>query len=597
VELETKESVPMRTLNRPPPKIELRRGAEGVTYLSSGYALEEPRGLLIDLLAEQAAAQPEATFLAERGADRAWRRLSYAQALRDSGAVATWLIRQRFGPDGPPVMILSENSIEHALLTFGALRAGAAVVPVSPAYSTDPDLGRLGFAIDLTKPGLVFAQDSVRYAGPFKRATAPGRRLFTATSFAAMLGEVDEEALAARRQQLSGDTVAKILLTSGSTGRPKGVVNSHWNLIAGAVMTGQMSEPPEADRVHTIVDWLPWHHTFGGNAVLNGVLRRGGSLYIDGGRPLPGRFQETLDNLREISPSSYSSVPAAYVMLAEALERDAALRKSFFKNLRALSYGGALLPEPLWQRMQRLAVMELGERLPFGSGWGMTETTATGATVYWNVERSGLIGLPLPGVTMKLVPSGDRMEMRIKGPHVAPRYYKNEALDAEAFDDEGFFRTGDAVRWTDPARPIEGLVFAGRLAEDFKLLSGTWVQAGQLRAELLDALQPLAAEVVIAAPDRPWLGALLWLGPGAAKAPDARKALAERLAAFNRARSGSSARIARLLVLTEPPSPSAGEVTDKRSVNQRRVLELRATDVAALYAEPRDPRVILPAQS
>jgi feruloyl-CoA synthase len=586
-------AVPMRTLNRPPPKIDMREGADGIRYVSCGYPFETPDGLLIDHIGRAAAMRPDVTFLAERGPDKAWRRLSYAQALRDTAAIATWFIRHGFGPGGFMAMILSENSIAHALLTFGALRAGVTVVPVSPSYSLEADLRRLDHALDLIQPGFVYAQDAVRYSAALARAAAPGRRIVRGDDeFTEMLDTVDEAAVAERRDQINADTVAKILLTSGSTGKPKGAVNTHGNLIAAMQMARQVAEPFDPARIHTVLDWLPWHHTYGGNANLNGVLRVAGTMYIDGGRPLPGRFAETIENLREVSPTVFGSVPAAYAMLAEALERDADLRRNFFKNLRALSYGGALLPNTLWERMQRLAAMELGERLPFGSGWGMTETTATGTSVYWNIERSGLIGLPLPGVTLKLVPSADRYELRIKGPQIMVRYHRNDQLNAAAFDDEGFFRTGDAVRWIDRRQPLSGLEFAGRLAEDFKLQSGTWVQAGNLRRELLEALQPLVAELVIAAPDRPWLGALVWLGDGAVVSDPVRAQLAERLAQFNRTRKGGSEQVARLMIMQDPPSSSAGEITDKRSINMLRVLERRAQDVASLYAETADSRVV-----
>jgi feruloyl-CoA synthase len=297
--------------------------------------------------------------------------------------------------------------------------------------------------------------------------------------------------------------------------------------------------------------------------------------------------------LREISPTSFGCVPAAFGMLAEAMEQNAALRRSFFKNMRALGYGGALLPQIIWERMQRLAVQEIGELLPFGTGWGMTETTATGVAVYWNTARTGLLGLPQPGVTLKLVPAGDRMELRIKGPQIMSGYYKDAALNAAAFDAEGYFNTGDAVRWVDLQRPIEGLEFAGRIAEDFKLLSATWVQASIVRRDLVEALQPYVADAVICAPDRPWLGALLWLTVPEDAA--VRAALAKKLAAFNRARQGSADTIARLLILNDPPSAEAGEITDKRSINQRLAMQRRASDVALLYTDPLDPRVILPA--
>jgi feruloyl-CoA synthase len=581
---------PIRKLERPEPCVEVRRSVDGVVYLACGLPYEAGLASLIDHLARAAQIRPDTTFLAERDSSRQWRRLTYAAAWRDTAAVASWLIRNGFGPDSAPVMILSENSIEHALLMLGAMRAGVALVPVSPTYSVGRDLQRLGYALELTQPALVFAQDAHRYGAALEFAKAQGRRIICGADFPELLREIDADAVAARRQLINDDTIAKILLTSGSTGRPKGVINTHGNIAGSVQMLRLIGEPFTPERTYTLVDWLPWHHTFGGNAVFNGVIAMAGTLYIDSGRPLPGMFEATIENLREISPTGFGCVPAAFGVLASALERDADLRQKFFKNLRGLSYGGALLPQPTWERMQRLAVQEIGERLPFGTGWGMTETTATGMAVYWNTDRTGLLGLPQPGVTLKLVPAGDRLELRIKGPQIMRGYYKADALNAAAFDEEGFFKTGDAVRWVDAARPIEGLEFAGRTAEDFKLLSGTWVQASIVRRDLVEALQPYVMDAVICAPDHPWLGAMVWLT--VADDAAARAALTDKLAAFNRARQGGADTIARLLILKDPPSPEAGEITDKRSINQRLVLERRPGEVALLYADSLDARIV-----
>jgi feruloyl-CoA synthase len=586
---------PMRKLERPEPRVEVLHGADGVVYMSCGLQYEAGLPSLIDHLARAAEIRPDNTFLAERDASRQWRRLTYANAWRDTAAVATWLIRNGFGPDSPPIMILSENSIEHALLMLGAMRAGVAQVPVSPTYSFGRDLQRLGYALELTQPSLVFAHDAHRYGAALEFAEAPGRRILSGDDFPELLRDVDADAVAKRRALITDDTIAKILLTSGSTGRPKGVINTHGNIAGSVQMLRQIGEPFVPDRTYTLVDWLPWHHTFGGNAVFNGVVAMAGTLYIDSGRPLPGMFEATIENLREVSPTGFGCVPAAFGALASALERDDDLRKKFFKNLRGLSYGGALLPQPTWERMQRLAVQETGERIPFGTGWGMTETTATGMAVYWNTDRTGLLGLPQPGVTLKLVTAGDRMELRIKGPQIMRGYYKAEALNAAAFDEEGFFKTGDAVRWVDAARPIEGLEFAGRIAEDFKLLSGTWVQASLVRRDLVEALQPYVMDAVICAPNHPYLGAMIWLT--VADDAAARAALTDKLAAFNRTRQGSADTIARLLILKDPPSPEAGEITDKRSINQRQVLEGRPHEVALLYADSIDPRMVLAPKS
>jgi len=585
--------IPMRKLDRPTPRIEVRDSKDGVVYLSCGIPYEEGFPTLIEYLEHAKNIRPDTVFLAERTASREWERLTYADAWRKTAAIATWLIRNGFGPGKPGVMILSENSIEHALLTYGALRAGAPVIPVSPTYSFGADLGRLGYALELIEPGLIYAKDGNRYAPALDFSRAPNRRTLTSEGFGELLRDIDEVAVAARRKEITTDTIAKILLTSGSTGKPKGVVNTHGNLAASVQMIKLVSEPFREDRTNTIVDWLPWHHTYGGNAQLNGTLGVAGSLYIDDGRPIPGQFEATIENLREISPTGFGCVPGVYGMLAEALERDADFRHKFFKNLRWMSYGGALLPQPLWERMQRLAVQELGERLPFGTGWGMTETSATGVSVFWNTTRTGLVGLPQPGTHLKLVPVGDRMELRIKGPQIMPRYYRADDLNKEAFDEEGYFRTGDAVRWVNPQQPIEGLEYSGRIAEDFKLLSGTWVQASIVRRDLVAALAPLVMDAVITAPNHPYLGALVWLT--VPETDEIRAALARKLASFNSVRQGSASTIARVLVLKTPPSPEAGEVTDKRSINQRRAMERRAADVTALYAEPRDARVIVPA--
>jgi feruloyl-CoA synthase len=591
--------VPMRKLDRPEPRIETQELPDGSILVRSGIEYVPGPVSLVDYLEQSAQRRPDTTFLAERSGATAWRRLSYGQAWRDSAAIATWLIRHGFGPQGPAIMILSENSIEHGLLTLGALRAGAAVVPVSPTYSFGKDVGvgnepsRLGYALEIINPGLVFAKGA-RYAKALASTGRPGRHLAAEEQMTQWLRDTDDAALARRRAEIGADTIAKILLTSGSTGRPKGAINTHGNLAAAVQMARLVAERDDPNRTYTSCNWLPWHHTFGGNASFNIVMAYAGSLYIDDGRPLPGQFQATIENLREVPVTGFSCVPGAYGMLAEALEQDEDLRHKFFKNLRWLSYGGALLPQPLWDRMQRVAVQEIGERLPFGTGWGMTETSACGVGVYWNTDRTGLIGLPLPGATLKLVPAGDRMEMRIKGPNVMPSYYRAPDLDAQAFDEEGYFKTGDAVRWVDARRPIEGLEFAGRIAEDFKLLSGTWVPASIIRRDLVEALQPFVSDAVICAPNQPSLGALIWL-----TVPDSTKvraAIAHKLSAFNSTRQGSANLIARLLVLEQPPSAEAGEITDKRSINQRRVLEGRGADVAVLYAERADPRVIIPAK-
>lgn len=600
---------PMRVLNRPTPTVFVERRADGSLILSAGRPLPENLPLIIDWLERAALLRPDVTFLAERrGAERRWQPLSYSEAWARTGAIASWLIAQGQGPHSPPVAILSDNSLEHALFLFGALRAGVLVAAISPAYAQAADPARLDHVLDIVAPALVFAQESAHYAQALDRAEQRGARLVTVDgrrgiAFAVLTSCSIDAAVAERRGHITAETPAKLLFTSGSTGLPKAVLNSHGNLAASAEMILAVSEPLADDIVAVALDWLPWHHTWGGNAVLGSIVRIAGSLFIDGGRPVPGRFEETLENLRELQPSSFATVPAAFPLLLDALEGDADLSAKFFKNMQSVGYGGALLPQESFDRLQSIATRQLGTRLPFDCGWGMTETTSTGLMVYWNVERTGVLGLPQPGLLAKLVPmdeepSAPRYELRVKGPNVTPGYYRNAAATAEAFDDEGYFRTGDTARWVDESRPEAGIAFAGRLSEEFKLASGTWVQATTLRSQLIDALQPYVRDLVIAAPDRPWLGALIWLDEAACRAavgsgPAAwRPAVARLLAAFNDRAGGSSGRVRRLLPLVTPPSAAAGEVTDKRSINGRRVLEVRAAEVARLYAEPADPETI-----
>jgi feruloyl-CoA synthase len=381
--------------------------------------------------------------------------------------------------------------------------------------------------------------------------------------------------------RITPDTVAKILFTSGSTGTPKGVINTHRMLCSNQQSWAQLW-PFVEDKPQVIVDWLPWNHTFGGNACFNMMLRNGGTLYIDGGKPAPGLVDVTARNLREISPTMYFNVPRGFDLLMPFLESDAALRKSFFRNLDVLFYAGAALPQNLWERLEKLAIAEKGGELAMLSAWGSTETAPMASCVHHLIERAGVVGNPAPGSSLKLVPAGGKLEVRVKGPNVTPGYFRREDLTREAFDEEGYYRIGDAMRFADRAAPEKGLVFDGRVAEDFKLSTGTWVHVGAVRVKLIAAGDPLIQDAVITGHDRNEIGALVFLSP-AAKDVDVQSKLKDALRKLS-AEGGSSTHPVRLMVMSEPPSIDAGEITDKGYINQRAVLERRAALVERLHS-------------
>lgn len=584
---------------RPPPSATIETRPDGTLRVTCGHPLDAPVPV-VDVLVQRAASSGDTAFLVERDAHGVWQRTSFAAFERRSAAIAGALARMGAGP-GARVAILSENSVAHALVVFAAMRIGATAAPLSPAWSLHDDLTLLRSVAPRVAPTIVFAESGVRFAraldaiAPDERAivTADGTRGRPLADLEASGGAdpAAVDALLAERHALArGNAPAKLFFTSGSTGAPKGVLTTHAMLAAGMAMYGQLAE--RFDPPQVILDWLPWHHVYGGNVQLHHTLFAGGTLWIDGGRPVAGRFAQTLANLRDVSPTLYGSVPVAFTMLADALETDADLRTRFFANLRGLRYGGGSLAQATCERIQRLAIATVGHPIPFSSGWGMTETSGCGIGCWWDVDRTGIIGLPFPGVTLKLVPLDDaRHELRIRGPQVFDGYVDGAP---DAFDDEGFFRTGDATVWDEPAQPLAGLRFAGRLAEQFKLDSGTFVQSGAVRLALLETLALLVREAVVAAPDRPYLGALLWPRATADDPATLHAAIAERLAEYNAHAGGSSRRIERAVLVDEPLAMAAGEVTDKGSVNQRRVLERRAALVDTLYADGPDARVIVP---
>ena len=522
---------------------------------------------------------PERVFLAERGKNDSWQKITYREAYGQVRRVAQALLERGLGPE-KPVAILSDNSIDHALLALGAMHVGVPVAPVSPAYSLmSKDFGKLKYIFELVKPALVFAADAQRF-GPALEAVGA-----KSTPVAELLetnpGSLQERDFA----KVKADSIAKILFTSGSTGQPKGVINTHRMLCANQQMLAQ-AWPFVEDKPPVIVDWLPWNHTFGGSHNFNLVLRNGGTLYIDGGKPVPILVENTVKNLKEIASTMYFNVPRGYDLLLPYLEQDAELRRNFFKQLDVLFYAAAALPQSLWDRLQALAKKENNSRLAMLSAWGSTETSPLATSVHFPMERPGVIGLPVAGCELKLVPAASKLEVRVRGPHVTPGYYQRLDLTKAAFDEEGFYRIGDAVKFADPADPAKGIVFDGRVAEDFKLSTGTWVSAGAVRVKLIAAADPLIQDAVITGHDRNEVGALVFLSP--ATKDMSLVALRARLAgALEKLaqEGGSSTRPARLLIMNEPPSIDANEITDKGYMNQRAVLERRAALVEKLYSD------------
>jgi feruloyl-CoA synthase len=559
-------------------EVDVERRQDGSMVLRSPQKLRALERCVGEWLAKWAQQSPERTFLAERQGD-GWRKLSYAQALDGARRVGEALLERGLGP-GKPLAILSDNSIDHGLLALGAMHAGVPVAPISPAYSLmSKDFAKLKAIFELLRPGLVWADDPKRFAAALGAVGAE------AVPLAPLLDRSPGARIDEAFARVGPDTVAKILFTSGSTGLPKGVINTQRMLVANQQMLAQVW-PFLEDRVQTIVDWLPWNHTFGGNFCFNMMLRNGGSFTIDGGKPAPGLIETTARNLKEVSPTLYFNVPRGFDLLLPFLERDAALRRSFFRDLDMLFYAAAALPQNLWQRLEAMAMAEKNGELAMISSWGSTETAPSAAAVHYHIERAGVIGLPNPGCELKLVPAAGKLEVRVRGPHVTPGYFRRDDLTRAAFDEEGFYRIGDAMKFADPAAPQKGLVFDGRLAEDFKLSSGTWVHVGAVRVKLIAAGNPLIQDAVITGHDRDEVGALVFPSPAAkdlapatlrAKVASALKALA--------AEGGSSMHPVRALITADPPSIDANEITDKGYLNQRAVLERRAALVEKLHAK------------
>ena len=578
------------------PDVLVEHRADGCAVLRATHALPPYPVRLTERLEHWAATAPDRVFLTElAGADR--RRVTYAEALAAVRALAQALLDRGLGEDRP-VLILSGNDIDHALLGLACLHVGVPYAPISPPYSLlSADLVKLRQIVALTTPGLVFVADGAQFQRALDAAVPSGVEVVAVrhlrpgdTAFASLLATTPGPAVEAAAVRPDG--LAKLLFTSGSTGAPKAVINTHRMLCSNQAMIAAhfpflAHEPP------VVVDWLAWSHTFGGNNNFNTVLYHGGTFHIDAGRPVPGQFAPTVAALREVAPTMHLAVPKGWEELARHLRADPALNRHFFSRLRVPFYAAASLPQPLWDELAELSRLATGRTVSMITGLGSTETAPFALCNGPGNTLAGHVGLPVAGVTVKLAPVDGKLEARVRGPSITPGYWRDPERTAAAFDEEGYYRMGDALAWIDPAQPRRGLRFDGRLAEDFKLLSGTWVSVGPLRAQLIAAMAPHVRDVVIAGHDRDDLAALaLPSDPAGATDPAVRAAVAAVLARLMEAATGSATRVMRLAFLDSPLSIDAGEVTDKGSVNQRAVLRCRPDEVAALYADPPPPHVL-----
>ena len=590
-----------------PQRAVVERQADGTLLVTSPRALGPVARTTGDWLDDWALRTPDAVFLAERDGP-GWREVTYAQARRLVRALAGWLLAQDL-PQGATVAVLSGNSVDHGLLALAAQYVGMASAAVAEQYALIPGAhDRLAHVLEVLNPALIYVDDAERYGEALMLAAArevpvlatSTRNAPRAVNDIAVAYASGDAGVDAAHAAVTPGTLAKVLFTSGSTSHPKGVTTTHAMMCVNQAQIAS-AFPLLTHRPPKILDWLPWNHVFGGSHNFNMMLANGGALYIDDGKPTDALFPRTLENMRMHTGTLSFNVPVGYARQLEALRADPALRRDFFDGFEFFFYAGASLPQEVWQGLNELARQELGRVPLMVSSWGMTETAPCCLLVHELVERSGIIGVPVPGVTARLIPEeAGRFELRVKGPNIMPGYFRDAQKSAEVFDAEGYMITGDAVAFVDPGNPDRGLRFDGRISEDFKLTSGTWVRVAALRAAVMTALDGLVADVVITGHDRDELGALLVpaLPAGGAEGtvvedPALLAEVAARMAALATTATGSSSRVGRLLVLGEAPSIADHEITAKGNINTRRLLQRRAALVERLYAaDGADPAVV-----
>lgn len=601
------------------PQLAWDERADGTTVIWRKDPLPPHADRITDRVFHWAHLVPDRPWMAQRDASGQWRRARYGELAWTIEKIGQALLDRNLSLDRP-VLILSGNSIEHAMLALAAQHVGVPSAAISPAYSLlSTDFAKLRDIVELITPGLIFAQEGAPFqkaieavAGtdvPVLSVSAPVTGAHEAILWEEMIKTRPGPAVAAAHATVGPETVAKFLFTSGTTGSPKAVIQTQRMLCANQEMildcyAFMKDEPP------VLVDWAPWNHTASGNKAFNIALYHGGTYYIDGGKPTSKGMAETIRNLKEISPTWYFNVPAGFELLVDAMEHDARLRETFFRNLRLMMYAGAGLGLHTWQRLKTLAEETVGERVLLTTGLGSTETAPFSLYCTEEQDVPGNVGIPARGVTMKLVPHSGKLELRLKGPNVTPGYWRSPELTEKAFDEEGFYKIGDALRYVVPGDPAKGFYFDGRIAENFKLRTGTWVAVGPLRAQLIDQMQGLVRDCVITGENETELGALLVPYQPALRAllpandaglsdeeviehPVIRDAIAEKLAAHAAAATGSATRVMRAVLLRRPLLMDKGEVTDKGSVNQRAVL-LRRPELVELLHKGESPRIITP---